>query len=132
MIQELSDIIFDKPTAGCLGIPSEALSVFNQARASVARKTLSNECCAIAGEAVKTHCENRLTSLSVQGKFNYICQLEAQNQVWNRIMDGLQAGQLSSLLRAGSDTLPTPLNLKRWNFRVDAKCDLCLLLFFTF
>ena len=47
-------------------------------------------------------------------------------------MDGLQAGQLSFLLRASSNTLPTPLNLKRWNFRVDAKCDLCLLLFFTF
>jgi len=44
MIQELT--ILDKPTAGRLGIPSEALSVFNQARASIAsisRKTLFNE-----------------------------------------------------------------------------------------
>ena len=72
MIQELT--ILDKPTAGRLGIPSEALSVFNQARASIAsisRKTLFNECHAIAG-AVKTHWESRLTSLSVQGKFRHV------------------------------------------------------------
>ena len=40
-------------------------------------------------------------------------------------MKGLPAGQLSFLLRAGSDTLPTPLNLRRWRFRSDAKCPLC-------
>ena len=49
----------------------------------------------------------------------------SSEQVWNRILDGLPAGQLSFLLRAGSDTLPTPLNLKRWRIRVDAKCTLC-------
>ena len=59
------------------------------------------------------------------GKFNNICQLESQNQVWNRIQLGLLPGQLSFLLRASSDTLLTPLNLKRWKLRVDAKCDLC-------
>ena len=37
-------------------------------------------------------------------------------------MDGLPAGQLSFILRAASDTLPTPLNLK---YRLDAKCHLC-------
>ena len=45
--------------------------------------------------------------------------------MWNRIMHGLPAGQLSFLLRAASDTLPTPLNLKRWRYRVDATCHLC-------
>ena len=45
--------------------------------------------------------------------------------IWNRILDGRPAGQLSFLLRAGSDTLPTPLNLKRWRIRVDANCTLC-------
>ena len=37
----------------------------------------------------------------------------------------MPAGQLSFLLRAGSDTLPTPLNLRRWRLRPDAKCPLC-------
>ena len=40
-------------------------------------------------------------------------------------MDGLPAGQMSFLLRAGSDTLPTPLNLKRWRLRMDSTCPLC-------
>ena len=37
----------------------------------------------------------------------------------------MPAGQLSFLLRAGSDTLPTLLNLLRWRLRPDAKCPLC-------
>ena len=125
MIQELTKTILEETTASRLGISSESLSVLNQARESVesiSRKTLSTECRKISDEVDKTHWDNKLASLSVQGKFHQVCQLEAQNQVWNRIMVGLPAGQL---LRAGSDTLPTPLNLKRWMIRVDAKCDLC-------
>ena len=76
-------------------------------------------------EALKNHWDNKLESLSVQGKFQDVCQLEANSQVWNRIMLGLPPGQLSFLLRAGSDTLPTPLNLKRWMFRVEARCNMC-------
>ena len=128
MIQELTKTILEETTASRLGISSDSLSVLNQARESVesiSRKTLSTECRKISDEVDKTHWDNKLASLSVQGKFHQVCQLEAQNQVWNRIMVGLPAGQLSFLLRAGSDTLPTPLNLKRWLIRVDAKCDLC-------
>ena len=55
---------------------------------------------------------NKLHDLTVQNKFTDITELEAQNRVWNRIRDGLPTGQLSFLLRAGSDTLPTPMNLK--------------------
>ena len=40
-------------------------------------------------------------------------------------MAGLPAGQFSFLLRAGTDTLPTPLNLKRWRYRTDPSCPLC-------
>ena len=42
-----------------------------------------------------------------------------------RIMSGLPAGQLSFLLRAGTDILPSPLNLKRWRYRTDPSCSLC-------
>ena len=40
-------------------------------------------------------------------------------------MSGLPAGQLLFLLRAGSDTLPTPLNLRRWKIQTDPRCVLC-------
>ena len=51
--------------------------------------------------------------------------MEAENRVWGCIQAGLPVGQLSFLVRAGSDTLPTPLNLKRWKMRVDSRCPLC-------
>ena len=41
-----------------------------------------------------------------------IAELEDSNQVWKRILQSLPAGQLSFLLRAGTDTLPTPLETK--------------------
>ena len=45
--------------------------------------------------------------------------------MWNRIVGGLPSGQLSFLLRAGSDTLPTPLNLARWTIQSSSRCALC-------
>ena len=51
--------------------------------------------------------------------------MPALSRVWNHIIGSLPQGQLSFLLRAGSDTLPTPLNLRCWRFRTDSKCDLC-------
>ena len=50
---------------------------------------------------------------------------ESQNRVWNGVTLGLPAGQCSFTLRAGTDTLPTPLNLKRWKYKADARCTLC-------
>ena len=41
------------------------------------------------------------------------------------MLAGLPEGQLSFLLRAGADCLPTPLNLRRWKYRVSASCSLC-------
>ena len=35
------------------------------------------------------------------------------------------SGQLSFILRAGADCLPTPLNLRRWRFQSDPSCRLC-------
>ena len=66
-----------------------------------------------------------LSSLSVQCKLTEAVNLEQESQVWKRIKDGLPAGQLSFILRAASDTLPTPLNLRRWNIQCGAKCTLC-------
>jgi len=40
-------------------------------------------------------------------------------------MIGLPEKQVSFLLRAGCDTLPTPMNLSRWNIITNPKCALC-------
>ncbi|XP_065883967.1 uncharacterized protein [Dysidea avara] len=41
------------------------------------------------------------------------------------IASSMHPGQLSFLLRAASDTLPTAMNLRRWNIQCHAKCVLC-------
>ena len=75
-------------------------------------------------ENVIDHWDSHLQNLNVQNKFLEISQLEKDNRVWNRIQQGLPAGQLYFLLQAGSDTLPTPPNLRRWKLRTEAHCDL--------
>ena len=39
--------------------------------------------------------------------------------------NGLTSGQLSFLLRAGSDTLPRPMSLRRMRIQHDSRCPLC-------
>ena len=56
---------------------------------------------------------------------NFESELEDDGGNWRRILKGLPIGQLSFILRAASDTLPTPLNLKRWSYKVSARCSLC-------
>ena len=101
-----------------------SLSLYNQL-SSISRKTLQQACKNVARESVRSHWDDKLDCLTVQNKFKDICQLEAENHMWNWIQHGLPAGQLSFLLRAGSDTLPTPLNLKKRRLRVDSQCHLC-------
>ena len=45
--------------------------------------------------------------------------------MWSRIITSLPAGQLSFLLRAGIDCLPTPVTLSRWRYQCDSSCKLC-------
>jgi len=63
--------------------------------------------------------------LTVQSKVKDIIDLEPEYRTWNRLLVGLRAGQLSFLIRAGADCLPTPLNLHRWGYRVSNSCPLC-------
>jgi len=64
-------------------------------------------------DETKSRYENHLQTLSVQGKFNDSAKLEATCGSWNRLLSGFHPGQLSFLLRASSDTLPTEVNLSR-------------------
>ena len=41
------------------------------------------------------------------------------------LLAGFHPGQLSFLLRATSDTLPTAINLRRWSVQCNSKCLLC-------
>ena len=69
-----------------------------------------------------SHWDNHLEALSVQSKFKDIIDLEADCNVWKRIQIG---GQLSFIPKAGSDCLPTPLNLCRWQIQTKSKFHLC-------
>ena len=40
-------------------------------------------------------------------------------------MNGMPSGQLSFMLKAGSDTLPTPMNIQRYKVQVSSHCKLC-------
>ena len=74
--------------------------------------------------------EAQLESLSVQNKFLDIVTLERQCLLWKRLMcglTGLPEKQLSLLLWAECDTLPTPMNLARWNIIASSVCSLCCL-----
>ena len=74
------------------------------------------------------HCDewnSHLESLSVQKKLLDVVQLEQQTHVWSRIMFSLPAGQMSFLIRAGIDCLPSPVNLCRWKIQCDPSCPLC-------
>ncbi|XP_065884075.1 uncharacterized protein [Dysidea avara] len=65
------------------------------------------------------------SSLTVQSKFESSAELESSCKTWNRLLKGFHPGQLSFLLRAASDTLPTAVNLQRWSILCEAKCLLC-------
>ena len=52
-------------------------------------------------------------------------RLENSNHIWKRETMGLPSGQMSFLLRAGTNTLSTSLNLRWWRLRDDSSCPLC-------
>ena len=114
-----------------LSIPNGSLSIFFAAVQSITQDTshlgrvIEKRCSSDLESSWVSNWDNQLDTLSVQSKFKDIVTLESDSKIWNRIISGLPAGQLSFLLRAGADILPTPLNLKRWKYRVEAKCHLC-------
>ena len=128
MITEISDLLLDQDFIRSQHIPSEVNQVLVLAKNSISTittKTLLHKCTSVHRESHVKHWNDKPSELTVQSKFIAITELEFQNSVWKRIQKGMPAGQLSFLLRAGSDTLPTPLNLKRWRIRPNAKCPLC-------
>ena len=70
--------------------------------------------------------ESKFETLAVQNKLLDIVTLEQACPLWKRLIYGLPEKQLSFLLRAGCDTLPTPMNPARWNIITSPKCALFL------
>ena len=114
-------------------IPTSALDLLQAARSSIKELPSVNPARQLnkaARDTTQAHqasyWNNHLDTLAVQSKFKDIILLEAGCKIWTRIQAGLPAGQLSFMLKAGADCLPTPLNLCRWRIQTDPKCPLCL------
>ena len=69
--------------------------------------------------------EAHLKQLIVQCKFLDSARLETSCKTWNKLLTDFHPRQLSFLLKASSDTLPTAVNLRRWHIQCGAKCTLC-------
>ena len=113
-------------------IPQNTQSVLNAAKTSsiseasnVSSVCLKSEVKLSVRRNHVAYWNSSLDCLQVQSKFKDIVTLERSSHVWNRMLIGLPTGQLSFLLRAGADCLPTPMNLRCWNYRVNNCCPLC-------
>ena len=124
-ILEINSIINDQQFLTRNFIPSEAHELFRSLDPLQPKKVLKNSIRKAIIEKEKQKWNEKLSTLQVQGKFSDIVSLEEDTGIWNRIIDGLPKGQLAFLLKAGSDTLPTPMNLHRWHLRVSSSCPLC-------
>ena len=68
----------------------------------------------------------RLRQLAIQGRWLEWTDAMHSDLSWRRLIHGLDDGELQFNLRAISNTLPTPDNLRRWGQNeVDPACPLC-------
>ena len=111
--QDVSEVVFDALSAARASVSNIKSATFK----NIAHKNL-HSCHA-------SYWESGLELLTVQNNFLDIVALEQQCPLWRRLMYGLPEKQLSFLLRAGCDTLPTLMNLARWNIIVSLVCSLC-------
>ena len=68
-----------------------------------------------------------LEGKEVQGKFADIIELQKQDPFYRSVMYDLPYGQLSWLMRACVDCLPSYKNLRRWGKVLSDKCALCVM-----
>ena len=120
IVDEVNDLFKDSKFQIRQGIPKETNGQLVAARWNPKRAK------SLLSEESRTQWELKLVALKVQGKALEAIDLEKENKAWKRIADGLPSGQLSFILRACSDTLPTQFNLQRWKFQLQAKCFVTL------
>ena len=125
--QEISAILTDKEYCKNQRIRPSSVDLLLKAKSSISTissYSLTTHCRRDNQKTIKRH-DNWLKELTVQNKILEVAELEDSNQVWKRFLQGLPAGQLSFLLRATTDTLPTPLNVGHWRLKSDPSCSLC-------
>ena len=69
--------------------------------------------------------ESHLSSLTVQNALLDIFAIGAEDNIWQQLLIGMPASQLSFVLRASCDSLPCPNTLVRWGYSLSKKCPLC-------
>jgi len=125
MIVELRHSLLSTNFQDASSVVFDALSAAKTSVSNIQSSTFKSEArCSLRSSHVD-YWNSTLESLTVQNKFLDIVTLEQSCPLWKRLMYGLPEKQLSFLLRAGCDTLPTPLNLARWNIIVSPICPLC-------
>ena len=67
----------------------------------------------------------RVKKLTFQGDFVKLLIEEKENVTWQSVSNNIPKGVLSFALKACSNGLNTPDNLKRWGKRKTSKCELC-------
>ena len=107
------------------GVSLATLSLGKNSLSNINRITLPKASKAIWTNSETQKWDDHLSKLTVQNKFSDACKLEQDNKVWAKIQQGLPSGQLSFILRAASDIIPTPMNLTCWRCKSDPKCPLC-------
>ena len=75
----------------------------------------------------QTLCEwnTRVKKLSFQGDFIKLQINEKESTLWKSFANNIPKGVLSFTLKACSNGLNTPDNLKHWGIRKINKCELC-------
>ena len=112
--QDVSEIVFDT-------LSDAEASVSNIKSATFKNNALKN-----FHSCYANYWESELELLTVQNKFLDLVALDQQCLLWRLFMYGLLEKQLSFLLCAGSDTLPTSINLAGWNIIVSPVCSLVI------
>ena len=112
-VQDVSRAVFDALSAAKTSVANIHSTTFKSNARNNLRSTHVN------------YWNSSFEPLTVQNKFLDIVSLEQECPLWKKLMYGLPEKQLSFLICAGCDTLPTPLNLARWNIIVNPACLLC-------
>ena len=68
---------------------------------------------------------NKVKNLTFQGDFVKLVVEEENYLTWKSISNNIPKGVLSFALKAATNGLNTPDNLKHWGIRKTNKCDLC-------
>ena len=97
-----------------LSIPDGSLSIFSAAVRSIAQdtshlgKVIAKQCSSDLESSWVNNWDNQLDTLSVQSKIKDIVTLESDSKIWNRIISGLPAGQLSFFFVLGLISFQPP------------------------